>query len=162
MFKLPMLRASKVTTSLTPAKPDCKAVGCQEDNTLPVEREPLPEPLKEADVSQKSEAQWAYERLILYIQNFEKHLDDDHEVGLGFVSGGVGAMRISGMGYFAPDLVTFYGVDDHGAKTQLVQHVSQLNVTLKAAPKLTEKPRRIGFELRRSLENAQQEGEPES
>ena len=27
-------------------------------------------------VEEKSEAQWAYERLILYIQNFEKTLDE--------------------------------------------------------------------------------------
>ncbi|MEO1292757.1 MAG: DUF6173 family protein [Pseudomonadota bacterium] len=100
----------------------------------------------------KTPAQWAYERLILYIQNFEKHLDDDHEIGLGLVSGGAGVLRISGMGYFAPDLVTFYGTDEGGRKTQLVQHVSQLNVMLKAAPKLKEKPARIGFDLTRQLE----------
>ena len=53
---------------------------------------------------------------------------------------------------FAPDIVTFYGADQGGAKTQLVQHVSQLNVMLKATPKLTETPRRIGFEMRARLE----------
>ena len=31
-------------------------------------------------VEQKSPAQWAYERMILYIQNFEKQLDAEHGV----------------------------------------------------------------------------------
>ena len=43
----------------------------------------------------------------------------------------------------------FYGRDEDGAKTQLIQHVSQLSVTLRAVPKLAEEepPRRIGFHL---------------
>jgi hypothetical protein len=32
----------------------------------------------------KSPAEWAYERLILYIQNFEEQLDNEHEVAMGF------------------------------------------------------------------------------
>jgi hypothetical protein len=58
------------------------------------------------------------------------------------------------MGYFAPDIVTFYGVDQNGQRTQLIQHVSQLNVMLKAAPKLHDEAERIGFRLRAGLEGA--------
>jgi len=45
--------------------------------------------------------------------------------------------------------VTFYGSDPAGGKTQLVQHVSQLNVMLRALPKEVEAeaPNRIGFKL---------------
>ena len=109
-----------------------------------------------APVEQKSPAQWAYERLILYIQNFEKTLDNAHEVAMGFTGADAGVMRIEGMGYFDPDIVTFYGSDPTGAKTQLVQHVSQLNVMLRALPKKTEKeaPTRIGFRLAQDLEKA--------
>ncbi len=89
-------------------------------------------------IEQKSPAQWAYERLVLYIQNFEEQLDGDHEIGMGFAGGEVGVMRIQGIGFFAPDILTFYGEDMDGAKTQLVQHVSQLNVMLRAAPKESE------------------------
>ena len=63
-------------------------------------------------------------------------------------------MRIQGVGFFAPDLITFYGADEAGAKTQMVQHVSQLNVMLKSARKLQEdaEPNRIGFNLAASLD----------
>lgn len=107
-------------------------------------------------VEQKSPAQWAYERLILYIQNFEKTLDNEHEIAMGFTGADAGILRIEGMGYFDPDVVTFYGSDPAGAKTQLVQHVSQLNVMLRALPKQAEEaePQRIGFRLAQGLEKA--------
>ena len=76
-----------------------------------------------ASVEDKSEAQWAYERLILYIQNFEDMLDNEHEVAMGFTGAEAGVMHIEGMGFFDPDIVTFYGTDLSGAKTQLIQHV---------------------------------------
>ena len=97
----------------------------------------------------KSPAEWAYERLILYIQNFEEQLDNEHEVAMAFTGGDAGVLKIEGMGFFDPDIVTFYGSDLAGGKTQLVQHVSQLNVMLRALPKEveTEEPNRIGFKL---------------
>ena len=102
----------------------------------------------------KSPAEWAYERLILYIQNFEEQLDNEHEVAMGFTGGDAGVLKIEGMGFFDPDIVTFYGSDPAGGKTQLVQHVSQLNVMLRALPKEveTEEPNRIGFKLANDLE----------
>ena len=105
-------------------------------------------------VQQKSPAEWAYERLILYIQNFEKTLDNEHEVAMGFTGGDAGVVRIEGMGFFDPDIVTFYGSDMTGAKTQLVQHVSQLNVMLRAVPKTVQEaaPTRIGFRLAEALQ----------
>lgn len=101
----------------------------------------------------KSPAEWAYERLILYIQNFEEQLDGSHEVAMGFTGGDAGVLRIEGMGFFDPDIVTFYGSDPAGGKTQLVQHVSQLNVMLRALPKQVEQaePNRIGFKLAKDL-----------
>ncbi|MFT7594641.1 MAG: hypothetical protein ACI8R4_001964 [Paracoccaceae bacterium] len=105
-------------------------------------------------VDGKSPAQWAYERLILYIQNFEKQLDGTHEVAMGFTGGDAGVLRIEGLGYFDPDIVTFYGSDASGIKTQLVQHVSQLSVMLRALPKPAEDgpATRIGFRLAAELE----------
>ncbi len=116
------------------------------------ERQPLPAALANTSPEDKSPAQWAYERLILYIQKFEEGLDAEHEVGMGFAGSEAGMLHIQGMGFFAPDVITFYGADPSGAKTQLVQHVTQLNVMLKAAPKLTEEPTRIGFQMRQDLE----------
>jgi hypothetical protein len=109
----------------------------------------------------KSAAQWAYERLILYIRNFEEKLDAEHEVAMGFTGGQTGIMRIEGLGFFDPDIITFYGTDPSGARTQMVQHVSQLNVALRALPKhvKTEPPQRIGFQLAQALET-DETGEP--
>ena len=105
-------------------------------------------------VASKSSAQWAYERLILYIQNFEKQLDNEHEVAMGFAGGDTGVLRIEGIGYFDPDIVTFYGRDETEARTQLIQHVSQLSVMLRALPRAQEEgsPRRIGFLLAADLD----------
>lgn len=115
----------------------------------------VPEGLRRKPMDQKSPAEWAYERLILYIKNFEEQLDNEHEVAMGFTGGDAGVLRIEGMGFFDPDIVTFYGSDPTGAKTQLVQHVSQLNVLLRTLPKQieTEAPRRIGFRLVQDLEH---------
>lgn len=113
------------------------------------EMQPLPKEIAAQPVEDKSPAQWAYERLILYIKNFEQQLDDQHEVAMGFTGGEAGVLRIEGIGYFAPDIITFYGRDEEESRTQLIQHVSQLNVMLRALPKPTaaEEPRRIGFRL---------------
>ena len=102
----------------------------------------------------KSAAHWAYERIILYIQKFEETLDADHEVGVGFANGGAGVMKIEGLGYFDPDIVTYFGSNENGSKTQLIQHVSQLNVMLVATPKQVDQaePNRIGFRLAKELE----------
>ncbi len=102
----------------------------------------------------QSPAHWAYKRLILYIQNFENQLDARHEVAIGFTGGDAGVLKIEGMGYFDPDIVTFYGSDAAGIKTQLIQHVSQLNVMLRALPKVDQEapPTRIGFRLAAELD----------
>lgn len=119
-----------------------------------VEDQPLPAKVAETPVEQKSPAQWAYERLILYIKNFEDQLDNEHEVAMGFAGGDAGVLRIEGIGYFDPDIITYYGSDGEGTKTQLVQHVSQLSVMLRALPKQIEsaEPNRIGFRLAAQLE----------
>lgn len=112
----------------------------------------IPKEIK--DTGPKSPARWAYERLILYIQNFEQTLDNEHEVAMGFAGDSAGVIRIEGMGYYDPDIITFYGTDPAGTKTQLVQHVSQLSVMLRALPKQieAEAPNRIGFRLAADLD----------
>lgn len=114
----------------------------------------VPDKLRQP-VGKKSPAQWAYERLILYIRNFEEQLDGEHEVAMGFTGGQTGVMRIEGMGYYDPDIVTFYGRDGEGTRTQMIQHVSQLNVALRALPKPSAEapPSRIGFRLVAELED---------
>ncbi|MBV0913257.1 DUF6173 family protein [Anianabacter salinae] len=118
------------------------------------ETQPLPRAVTRKPLKDKSPAEWAYERLILYIKNFEDQLDAEHEVAMGFAADSTGALRIEGIGYFDPDIVTFYGSDETGIRTQLIQHVSQLNVRLRALPRPSpqQEPRRIGFRLVADLE----------
>ncbi|MEX0348811.1 MAG: DUF6173 family protein [Paracoccaceae bacterium] len=135
------------------ALPRCHEVHA--DPESPARLDQGPHPVREP-THKKSPAQWAYERLIIYIRNFEKQLDAKHEVAMGFTGGDAGVLRIEGMGYYDPDIVTFYGSDGNGAKTQLVQHVSQLNVMLRALPIPSEEEpaNRIGFRLAADLENS--------
>lgn len=135
--------------------PDARVIHADPATPKTCEEIPLPPALAQRPVEQKSPAEWAYERLVIYIQKFEEQLDADHEVGMGFAGGDIGVIRIQGIGFFAPDILTFYGTDMAGAKTQLVQHVSQLNVLLRAAPKQDEaqEANRIGFRLAAALEN---------
>jgi len=99
------------------------------------EQKPLPSKVTKKPVSEKSPAEWAYERLVLYIKNFEEQLDDAHEIAMGRASSGDAALRIEGM--------------------ELIQHVTQLNVTLHALPKQVpdQEPNRIGFRLEADLES---------
>jgi hypothetical protein len=122
------------------------------DASKGVENQPLPKALQQP-IGKKTSAKWAYERLILYIKNFEETLDNEHEVAMGFAGADAGVIRIEGIGYFDPDIITFYGSDPQGTKTQLVQHVTQLNVMLRALPKqvASDAPKRIGFRLARDL-----------
>ncbi len=135
-------------------KPCGGAVHVDPKTPATAEQKPLPAALAKKPLDQKSPAEWAYERLVLYIQNFEEQLDDEHEIAVGFAAGGSGALRIEGIGYFDPDIVAFYGSDEFGAKTQLIQHVTQLGVTLRALPKQVpgKEATRIGFRLAADLE----------
>ena len=115
----------------------------------------VPKGVSDKPVEKKSSAQWAYERTVLYLKKFEEGLDDNHEIAMGFAGTDAGVLKIEGMGFFDPDVVTFYGSDPAGAKMQLVQHVSQLNVVFRALPKNVEAeaPNRIGFKLLEDLDH---------
>ncbi len=138
------------------ALPRGRAVHADPSSGTTPEQEPLPEGVQRKPVEDKSPAEWAYERLILYIKGFEQSLDNEHEVAMGLTATGAGVLKIEGLGYFDPDIVTFYGIDSTGARVQLVQHVSQLNVVLRTErkPEHAVAPRRIGFELAKGLEEA--------
>lgn len=94
-------------------------------------------------------ARKAAERLVAWIRAFEAGLDPAQEVALGLAGSEAGILQIDEIGYSDPDLITFTGTDDAGYRTQLIQHVSQMNVILRAVPSADpdEAPRRIGFTL---------------
>ena len=113
-----------------------------------------PIPAKIAGKTPGSPAEWAFQRVILQLKAFEDALDAEHVTAMGFAGGPPGVLRIRGVGFSAPDLVTFSGIDEQGNAVQLIQHVSQLNVLLRAVPKPADQPEpeRIGFRLVRALE----------
>jgi hypothetical protein len=109
----------------------------------------MPDDLPQPPAEPLGPAQSAYARIAQYIRAFEAQLNSAQEVAMGFTGSEAGVLRIEGIGFFDPDLITFYGRDEAGQKTQLIQHVSQLSVLLRAAPVAdTSAPaRRIGFVL---------------
>lgn len=111
--------------------------------------EPAPATLAPQSAPPAGPAAIAYARLVQYIRNFEAQLDAGHEAAMGFAGGEAGVIRIEGVGYVDPDILSFYGRDEDGLKTQLIQHVSQLSVVLRAVPKPepATPARRIGFTL---------------
>lgn len=112
--------------------------------------------LMEAPQKDISPAQWMYQRLAQAIAAFEKTLDAQHEVAFNLVSGGGGQLlHADNLGYWAPDLILFFGRNDAGLPIQLIQHVTQVNLLLVAAKKQTpEAPRRIGFDILKTVEDA--------
>jgi hypothetical protein len=91
-------------------------------------------------------AAWAYERLGKYFKDFEADLDEEHEIGARLVSfGQTVTFHILNIGYYGPDIITFYGINENNERIQLIQNISQLSVLLIAMKKLGDKPRRIGF-----------------
>ncbi len=91
-------------------------------------------------------ARWTYERLGEYIKKFESELDEEHEIGVRLVSfGQTIVFHVENIGYYGPDIITFYGNNEKGEKLQLIQNLSQLSFLLIAVKKLQDKPRRIGF-----------------
>ncbi|WP_092645320.1 DUF6173 family protein [Jannaschia faecimaris] len=116
----------------------------------------VPVPASVSRNKDKSPAEWAFQRVILQLKAFEDSLDDDHVTGMGFAGGPSGVLRIQGIGFSAPDLVTFSGTNENGEAMQAIQHVSQLNVMLRAVAKSPsqEVAERIGFRLARALEAA--------
>lgn len=134
--------------------PCARVVHCNPEHPATAEQLPLPHAVAKKPVGKKSPAEWAYERLLLYLKNFEEQLDKNHEVAMGFTGSTAGVLRIEGVGYFDPDIITFYGTDGDGDKMQLIQHVTQLNVVLRAVSKITppeEPARRIGFRFTEDL-----------
>ena len=51
------------------------------------EAAPVPEAVSKKPVDQKSLAECAYQRVIMYLKNFEEQLDAEHEVAMGFTGG---------------------------------------------------------------------------
>lgn len=94
-------------------------------------------------------AKWMYERVVEQIARFEESIPDNMQAGGRFVSSANGyTFSIDDVSYWNPDMLMFYGTGPDGAKVELLQHTSQLNLLLVAVPRtddLSKPRRRIGF-----------------
>jgi hypothetical protein len=97
-------------------------------------------------------AAWMHQRLVHQIMDFEKNLGPDHEVGGRFVEGpGSEPLHLANVASWGPDMILFMGEFPDGRKWELIQHYSQVSLLLVAVRKINEEPRRIGFELLKTV-----------
>jgi hypothetical protein len=97
-------------------------------------------------------AAWMHQRLVRQIMEFEKNLGPEHEVGGRFVEGPSGEpLHLSNVASWGPDMVLFLGEFPDGRKWELIQHYSQVSLLLVAVRKMNDEPRRIGFELLKTV-----------
>jgi hypothetical protein len=122
----------------------------------PSQAKPLP--------SKSNPAEWMFDRLIRLIDDFEKGLSDQEEIGGRLTSApGEGSFHIDDIGFWGPDLIMFYGKNRDGRPVRLIQHYQQLSVLLTSMPKEKEKPaRRIGFAIQRRIEAEEKAAEIEA
>lgn len=102
----------------------------------------------EIDIRDYNHADYQYELIMEAISEFQKNLDNEHEVALQLASFGQSIiMNVTDIGYANPSIIYFYGYVN-GKDSTLIQHVSQLNFLLTSVAKADpNKPaRRIGFE----------------
>lgn len=89
-----------------------------------------------------------HKRLITWINEFDKSLDNDHEVGVRLVSFGQSVVfHLTDIGYWNPFLISFTGTTDDGDPVELIQHVNQISILLMKLPRKNPKDKKqpIGF-----------------
>lgn len=92
-------------------------------------------------------ADWKHEKIMEQIQEFEKDLDDEHEIALRLTSFGSSiTMIVTSIEYQNPDMLYFYGIVN-GKPAQLIQHTNQLNFLITSVERedKSRPARRIGF-----------------
>lgn len=97
------------------------------------------------DHNHASEFHW---RLVQMVNEFHRELEDEYEVGGQLVNfGNETTFSFTGLGYFNPSLIRFFGTKPDGSPVELVQHVTQISVLLVRQKRIhPEEPKRpIGF-----------------
>lgn len=91
-------------------------------------------------------AEYAVNAIYEEIADFESTLDSEHELGMPVVGGPAGlCVHVREVYRYGTDKLVFVGIDSHSKPVRLIQHLSQLNLLMLAAPKLGETAARIGF-----------------
>ena len=115
---------------------------------FPLSEFKMPE-LSGIDVDTPVQHMWAdeqFEILKRYIQEFERSLDSDHEVGIMMTNFGQSVlMQVTQVAYEDPVLMIFKGFVN-GHEATLIQHINQLNFMLTSVEKEPNIPKKqIGF-----------------
>ena len=98
-------------------------------------------------------AEYAVKAIYEEIADFEACLDAEHEVGMPIVGGPAGlCVHVREVYRFGTDKLVFVGISSDGNPVRLIQHLSQLNFLMLAAPKLGDQAVRIGFHEPSSVE----------
>lgn len=95
----------------------------------------------------KSEAELAYEHIKQYVSKFQSELDENHQISISiFTPTQEFNIMVADVGFYGPNIVSFYGTDNDGNKIQVIQHVNQVNIQLRCVPKSENQPKKsIGF-----------------
>lgn len=115
---------------------------------FPLSEFKMPE-LSVIDVDTPVQHMWAdeqFEILKRYIQEFERSLDSDYEVGIMMTNFGQSVlMQVTQVAYEDPVLMIFKGFVN-GHEATLIQHINQLNFMLTSVEKEPNIPKKqIGF-----------------
>ena len=89
-----------------------------------------------------------HHRLINWINDFHKSLDDKHEVGAQLVNfGQTVTFHIEDISYWNPSLISFIGKNELREPVELIQHVTQISILLVAMKreKIKQPKMPIGF-----------------
>jgi hypothetical protein len=92
-------------------------------------------------------AEVLYGQLIEQIIGFEEPLTQEQEIGVYLVATPLNAVATSNVEFQNPNMLVFVGRDLEGGPHRVIQHCTQLSVSLCAVKKenTTEAPRRIGL-----------------
>lgn len=108
----------------------------------------MSKPLIECKIAENyASAKWQFNYICEQIKDFERKLDNDHEVALLLTNFGQSIMlNVTRIGYQDPCLIYYYGTVN-GKTSQLIQHISQISFLLMSVEKqIPQNPaRRIGF-----------------
>lgn len=76
-----------------------------------------------------SQSELAVSALSRKILNFEKTLDNEHELGFRLVTAGTGlTFYAERIGAVSGQSIEFFGVNEEGEKMSLIQHLSQMSI----------------------------------
>lgn len=101
-----------------------------------------------APISRPNMAEYAVKAIYEEIADFEASLDVEHEVGMPIVGGPSGlCVHVREVYRFGTDKLVFVGIDSDHRPVRLIQHLSQLNFLMLAAPKIGPVAARIGFHV---------------